>query len=97
MKKINKIRAIKYQLTFRAPDGRAYGYVEYDIRKIRRTDKAELKALLFEKSLQLYPYAIIEDFMLFEDKGRIARFFVTLPLSPVLRVSNAKGGRNDER
>lgn len=92
MKKIDKIRAIKFQPTFQTPRGDVYGYVEYDIKKIRRTGEDETKALLFEKTIQLYPCSIIDDKVLYKDFGRTAQYFITLPLSPWLRVSPVPEG-----
>lgn len=92
MKKIDKIKAIKFQPTFQTPRGDVYGYVEYDIKKIRRTGEDEMKALLFEKTLQLYPCSIIDDKVIYEDFGRTAQYFITLPLSPWLRVSPVSEG-----
>lgn len=92
MKKIDKIRAVKFQPTLQTPRGDVYGYVEYDIKKIRRTDRDEMSALLFEKTIQLYPCSIIKGDVFFKDFGRIAHYFITLPLSPWLRVSPVSEG-----
>jgi hypothetical protein len=51
-----------------------------------------MKALLFKKTIQLYPCSIIDDKVIYEDCGRTAQFFITLPLSPWLRVSPVSEG-----
>ena len=88
MKKIDKIRAIKFQPTFRYPGGEVYGYVEYDIKKVRRTDKPDLWAMLYDKTIELYPFAVIDGGrrVVYENRGRTAQFFITLPLTPWLSV-----------
>ena len=99
MKKIDKIRAIKFQPTFRHPGGEVYGYVHYDISKLRHTKYYDLIDLLFEKTLQVYPFAIVDRVVHYDDPWlKTASMPVYLPLSPNLRLSPVPEGEgNDER
>lgn len=89
MKKIDKIRAVEFIPTFRAPDGTVYGEVVYDVRKLRRMPYADLRELLYEKTLRLYPFAIVDKILRWEDSYTeiVACIPVGLPLSDILRVS----------
>ena len=87
MKKIDKIRAIKFQPKFQAPRGDVYGCAEYDIRKVRRMNRDLVAEKLLDMTLKLYPFAIFEGDIYFFPNGSMAQVYVTLPLSPALRVS----------
>ena len=90
MKKIDKIRALRFVALEQNQDGRVVGLVQYDVKKLRRVQDDALKELLIEKTLRLYPFAIIGGEMSrFRAWGR-AELLVCLPLSPSLRVSPVK-------
>ena len=99
MKKIDKIRAIKFEAATQLHEGTVYGYVHYDISKLRFVKYEDLRELLFEKTLQLYPFAIVDRVVHYEDPYcKTASMPVFLPLSPSLRLaSEPEGEVNDER
>ena len=88
-KKIDKVRALQFEPISQLSDGAVYGYIWFDVKKLRRTPRDELKEILTEKVLQLYPFAIIDGWLSRYSNG-LAKFSVKLPLSPHLRVKQTQ-------
>lgn len=61
--------------------------IRYDVRKLRRLSDDELSILLFEKTLRLYPFAIVDPTTMRRYSKRTANMQVGLPLSPELKTS----------
>ena len=93
MKKIDKLRAIDLAVFDNYPtlDGTYLAVLYYDVRKLKRLSDDELSSLIFNKTLKLYPFAVINsDANRFKSK-RTACIEMYLPLSPALRVTKEEG------
>lgn len=93
MKKIDKLRAIDLAVFDSQPtlDGTYSAVLYYDVRKLKRLSDDELSSLIFNKTLKLYPFAVINsDANRFKSK-RTAFIEMYLPLSPALRVTKEEG------
>lgn len=93
MKKIDKLRAIDLAVFDSHPtlDGTYLAVLYYDVRKLKRLSDDELSSLIFNKTLKLYPFAVINpDANRFNSK-RTAFIEMYLPLSPALRVTKEEG------
>ena len=91
-KKIDKVRAIDIQIsgpTLGEP-GRFEAIVRYDVKKLRRTSDDELVDILFEKTMQLYPFAIISSCVNRYRPTHTATIMMHLPLSPYLKVKEVQ-------
>lgn len=91
-KKIDKLRALELVTSAQAGGrpGWHIAYACYDAKKLKHLNDSELTELVFEKTLKLYPFAIIEK--------RITRFTASggvcmqmlLPLLPDLRTTKVQ-------
>ena len=61
--------------------------IRYDVRKLRRLSDDGLSVLLFEKTLRLYPFAIVDPTTMRRYSKRTANMQLGLPLSPELKTS----------
>lgn len=88
MKKIDKLRAIDLAVfdSRPTPDGTYLAVLYYDVRKLKRLSDTELSRLIFDKTLRLYPFAVINTAANRFSK-RTACIEMYLPLSPALRVT----------
>ena len=66
--------------------------VKYDIKKLRRVGVEDLTEMLFEKTLNLYPFAIINKKVMIFKAKHLAIIDVMLPLSPGMRITKVKEG-----
>lgn len=94
MKKIDKIRAIDL-LVFGQDSAKPemfFAHIRYDVSKLRRVSDEKLTAILFEKTLKLYPFAVInKEAKRFKSK-RTAVMELWLPLSSKLRITKVIEG-----
>jgi len=60
--KADKIKFIRFQ-AFKQDThtGMVYAYAIYDVRKVRNLEYFKLCDLVFEKTLQIYPFAVVID------------------------------------
>ena len=89
-KNIDKIRFIGFQ-AFEHDDesGTVFAYAIYDVRKVRRMEYYDLCDLLFEKTLQIYPFAVVIDKSVgwADAHCRTAQMMIAIPLSPNMRIA----------
>ena len=88
--KSDKIKFIGFQ-AFKQDEqtGTVYAYAIYDVRKARRVEYFKLCDLIFEKTLQIYPFAVVID------KGvgwadaacNTVQIMIAVPLSPNIRTT----------
>ena len=71
-----------------------YAYAIYDVRKLRRTEYFEMCGLIFEKTLQIYPFAIVDGCVGWADAGcNTVQIMIAIPLSPNMRTREEKKER----
>lgn len=88
-KKIDKVRAAELEVCSdsKAQNGMFYAQLWYDVRKLRRIKYDDLAEILFEKTLQLYPFAIVDKNISYLIASRRAMVQLILPLYPGLRIT----------
>lgn len=65
--------------------------VKYDVSKLRRMGHEELTELLFHKTVKLYPFAIVDTEIYYQDITRKTAFIqLWLPLSPEIRLCETR-------
>jgi hypothetical protein len=100
MKKIDKkVEFIAFEPSAQDEEGNVYGVVTYNVRKLRRMKYTDLRELLYEKTLQIYPFAIVDKALYWDEPYTkyVAMIPVKMPLSPKLRLSPAEGDFSNER
>ena len=97
-KAINKVRALELVAfnTVRDCPGTVYALVYYDVKKLRRLKHDELTEILFEKTLKLYPFAIVDKNINRFNAMGVAAVPVWLPLSPNVRLSETPNSEKGE-
>ena len=58
-KLIDKVRVVSLEPVYKSNTGEILCRITYDVRKLRRMKLEMLESLLMEKTLNLYPFAII--------------------------------------
>ena len=92
--KIDKISLIRFQAwKHDAETGMVFAYAIYDVRKVWRLDYSELCDLIFEKTLQIYPFAIVigKTVGYADMTCKTAQIAIAVPLSPNMRVTIQEG------
>ena len=89
-KKIDKLRAIEFRAVTQNANGEVYGHIMYDARKLRRITTDDLREIVAEKTLQIYPFAILGGWVHRYSDG-VVEYPVRLPLSPALKVTKEEG------
>ena len=100
MKKIDKkVEFIAFEPSVQDEEGNVYGVVTYNVRKLRRIKYTDLRELLYEKTLQIYPFAVVDKALYWDEPYTkyVAMIPVKMPLSPKLRMSHAEGDFSNER
>ena len=90
-KKIDKLRAIDLTVFDKSEYDMHPAVLYYDVRKLKRLSDDELTELIFEKTLKLYPFAIIDKRISRFKSKRTAVIEMWLPLSPALRITKEEG------
>ena len=93
-KYIDKIRAIELKPLHRVENRNDLfiSSVEYDIKKLKRLSDDDVAALVFEKTLQLYPFAIVEKRGISRLKASgVSLVYLWLPLAAGIRLSGESG------
>ena len=94
-KNIDKIRFIRFQaFSHDEESGTVYAYAIYDVRKVRRVKYYDLCDLIFEKTLQIYPFAIVVDKVVgwADASCNTAQIIIGIPLSPNMRITKITEG-----
>jgi hypothetical protein len=87
MRKIDKARFVSLRASSQDENGVIHGHVVYDVRRLRRVKHDDLVELLYEKTLNLYPFAVVEREALWLDANTDAvSVRVHLPLSSNCRL-----------
>ena len=81
-KPIDKVRAMSLTPWEKYGDGSVLCLMEYDVRKIRRMKKDDIVDILFEKTLQLYPFAIVSRHAEISKELGVAYVRMRVPLHP---------------
>lgn len=94
MKKIDKVRAVELIPIAHAEENKnlVFATLEYDVRKLRRLDESELTEILFEKTLKLYPFAIVEKRLAWLKASGVAIVQMWIPVAPGMRIKVASEG-----
>ena len=95
MKKIDKVRAVALVPISVAEENKhmVLARLEYDVRKLRRLDEATLTEILFEKTLKLYPFAIVEKRLAWLMSHGSAAVQMWLPIAPGMLITKDKRGK----
>lgn len=88
-KKLDKVRAEELEIYSEGElqHGMFYAHLWYDVKKLRRIKYDDLVEILFEKTLKLYPFAIVDKNISYLVASRRAMVPLILPLSPDLRIT----------
>ena len=91
---IDKVRAIDLMVyeSSRRADGIYYAVLYYDVRKLKRLSDDDLTEILFEKTLKLYPFAVINKCATRFKSKRTAIIEMHLPLNPDMRITKVPEG-----
>ena len=83
-KKIDKVRAEELAVCIEDPrhPGVYVAQLWYDVRKLRRIKYDDLVEILFEKTLRLYPFAVIDKDISYLVASHRACVLLHLPLYP---------------
>lgn len=99
MKKIDKIKFLRFQAFYHDKNtGMVHAHAVYDVSKLRRVEYFELCDLVFEKTLQIYPFAIVID----KSVGwadaccDTVQIMIAIPLSTNVRTTVLEEAENDE-
>lgn len=91
MNKPDKARVLGLVPIRREQSNLVSAQVVYDVSKLRRMGYAALAVLLFHKTVKLYPFAIVDTEITYQDIARkTASIYVWLPLSPEIRLSETR-------
>lgn len=88
-KKIDKVRAEELAVCRedQLHPGVYVAQLWYDVRKLRRIKYDDLVEILFEKTLQLYPFAVIDKNISYLVASRRACVLLHLPLYPGMHIT----------
>ena len=88
-KPIDKVRAVDLTALemSKTNDGMLLATIAYDVRKLRRMEDDDLTELLFEKTLKLYPFAIVDKRVSRLVASGVALMHLWLPLHPGMHTS----------
>ena len=68
-------------------------HVMFDVEKLRRVSHSDLTEILFDKTLKLYPFAVVDKCIKYLDVARkTAIIQVWLPLTPTLQITKIPKG-----
>lgn len=90
MEKIDKVKAMSLlPMNFMAERPDMYlAQVMYDVSMLHRVSHSELTEILFEKTIKLYPFAVVDKCIQYlSAKRKTALIYIQIPLSSAVRIS----------